>query len=46
MNGSVAQHPYEMGKISIQNAYKVINGQTIPTDIPVKINLITKLNLN
>ena len=46
MNGSVAQHPYEMGKISVESAYKVINGQTIPDEIPVKIELITKSNLN
>lgn len=46
MNGSVAQHPYEMGKISVESAYKVIKGETIPTELPVKIELITKSKLN
>lgn len=42
MDGSVAQHPYEMGKVAIENAFKLINGKNIPTEIPIKIELITK----
>jgi ribose transport system substrate-binding protein len=45
MTGSVAQHPYEMGKIAIEEAVKVINGTKLPDYIPVKIELITKENL-
>jgi ribose transport system substrate-binding protein len=42
MDGSVAQHPHEMGKVAIENAFKLINGKNIPTEIPIKIELITK----
>jgi ribose transport system substrate-binding protein len=45
MNGSVAQHPYDMGKLAIENAKKIIDGQKIPSYIPVKIDLVTKDNL-
>lgn len=42
MDGSIAQHPYEMGKISIESAFKLITGKKIPSEIPIKIELITK----
>jgi len=44
MDGSVAQHPYEMGKIAVESALKIINGKKLPLEIPVKIELITKEN--
>ena len=46
MDGSVAQHPSEMGKLAIENAYRLLNGQNIPGEIPVTIELITKQNVN
>lgn len=46
MTGSVAQHPYEMGKIAVEEAVKVINGEKLPCYIPVKIELIIRENLN
>ena len=42
MFGSVAQHPYDMGKLAIENAVQVLNGETIPEYIPVTIELITE----
>lgn len=42
MAGSVAQHPSEMGKLAIENAYRLLNGQSIPGEIPVTIELITR----
>jgi len=42
MNGSVAQHPYDMGKLAVENAYRLLNGQSIPAEIPVRIELITR----
>jgi len=42
MSGSIAQHPEEMGRAAVENAVKVINGKKIPTEIPIKIELITK----
>jgi len=46
MDGSIAQHPYEMGKIAIERAYQLTTGAVIPEYIPVKIDLITKENLD
>lgn len=45
MDGSIAQHPYDMGRLAIENAKKIIDGITIPSYIPVKIDLITKEKL-
>ena len=45
MAASIAQHPFEMGKLAIENAHHVINGKTIPDYIPVSIELITKEKL-
>ncbi|MCH7763435.1 MAG: substrate-binding domain-containing protein [Candidatus Marinimicrobia bacterium] len=45
MNGSVAQHPYEMGKQAVVYAHRLIIGQKIPDYIPVQIELITRNNL-
>lgn len=41
MKGSVAQNPYEMGKVAVENAYQVLQGVKIQEDIPVPIELIT-----
>lgn len=46
MEGSVAQHPYEMGKQAIENAYRLINEEEIKAYNPVKIELITLENVN
>ncbi|MFQ5770041.1 MAG: sugar ABC transporter substrate-binding protein [bacterium] len=45
MAATIAQHPAEMGRIAIENAYSLINGATISDYIPVKIELITKESL-
>jgi len=44
LEASVAQHPSEMGRLAVENALKVIGGESIPPYIPVKIELITKTN--
>ncbi|MBN2010776.1 substrate-binding domain-containing protein [candidate division KSB1 bacterium] len=41
MAGSIAQYPYDMGKLAIENAFRVLQGETIPDYIPVRIELIT-----
>lgn len=46
MDGSVAQYSFEMGKLAVEQAFNLINGQSSPEYIPVKIELITKENLN
>lgn len=45
MHGSIAQHPKEMGKLAVEYAVKLINGEKIDWEIPVKIELITKEKL-
>lgn len=42
MEASVAQHPYDMGRLAVEYARRVINGEKIPKYIPVKIELITR----
>ena len=46
MNGSVAQYPFDMGRLAIENAYRLIKGNKIDKNIPVKIGLITKQNMD
>jgi ABC-type sugar transport system substrate-binding protein len=45
MLGTVAQYPAEMGRIAVENALKVINGESIPEYVPVQIEMFTKANL-
>jgi ribose transport system substrate-binding protein len=42
MAASVAQFPYDMGKAAVESAVKVMNGETLPPDIMVKLEMITK----
>jgi ribose transport system substrate-binding protein len=42
MIGSVAQFPSEMGRLAVESAVQVLNGQTPPPDQRVKIELVTK----
>ena len=46
MEGSLAQYPTEIGKLGIENANKILKGETIPDYIPTKIELITKDKLD
>ena len=42
MAGTIQQLPSEMGKIGIQNAVKVLNGENIKEYIPTKVKMISK----
>jgi ribose transport system substrate-binding protein len=46
MNGSIAQHPYEMGFEAILKANEVIEGAVLAEYIPVKIEMITQENID
>ncbi len=46
MAGSVAQNPSEMGSVAVENAVRVMNGETIQRNIPVRIELITQENVS
>jgi ribose transport system substrate-binding protein len=41
MEASVAQNPEAMGRLAVENAVKVLNGEEVPDYIPVPIELIT-----
>jgi ribose transport system substrate-binding protein len=45
MAASVAQHPSEMGRLGVENAYRVVRGESVAEYIPVKIELITRQNV-
>ncbi len=45
MEASVAQFPAEMGRAAVESAVKVIRGETLPPDINVKLELVTKDNV-
>jgi ribose transport system substrate-binding protein len=42
MEASVAQFPFEMGRVAVESAVKVLAGETVPADISVKLELLTK----
>jgi ribose transport system substrate-binding protein len=42
MLGSVAQSPRDMGRLSVESAYKLIRGESVPADQKVPITLVTK----
>jgi ribose transport system substrate-binding protein len=42
MEASVAQFPSEMGRIAVESAVKVIRGETVPAELKVKLELVTK----
>ena len=42
MAASVAQFPYEMGKAAVESAVKILAGEKLPTDIMVKLEMVTK----
>jgi len=44
MAGTIAQQPALIGSTAVDNAVKLIAGETIPTEIPVEVTLVTKDN--
>jgi ribose transport system substrate-binding protein len=44
MEASVAQFPYEMGRVAVESAVKVMRGEKLPPDINVKLELVTREN--
>ena len=41
---SVAQFPADMGRLAVENAVRIVRGETVPKYVPVRIELITKEN--
>ena len=46
LEGTSAQYPSYMGKISAEVAYAYLNGEKVEKDIVVPVTLITKDNLD
>ena len=44
MDATVAQFPSEMGRLAMENTARLLKGETIPPEISVKIELITREN--
>lgn len=40
--GSVIQFPEKLGNIAVQSAVDIVNGEQVPSDIPVEVGLFTK----
>jgi ribose transport system substrate-binding protein len=45
ITATVAQDPYQMGKMAVENAVKLINGQTPEKNIAVETGLVTSKNV-
>jgi len=46
MNATVAQQPDKIGSLGVENAMKVIDGESVPKNIPVEVKLVTKGNVS
>ncbi len=46
MAGTIAQQPELIGSTAVQNALKLINGESIPSSIPVEVTLINAENVD
>jgi len=44
MEATIAQFPSQMGAIAVENACRLLKGETVPKDISVKIALVTREN--
>ncbi len=42
MAASIAQHPEEMGRVGVETAVKVLRGETVPENLAVKIELVSR----
>ena len=45
LEASVAQHPDEMGRLAVESAYRLLQGETLPAMTRVNVELIQKDNL-
>ncbi len=46
MNATVAQQPDRIGQLGVDNAIKVVNGESIEENIPVEVKLVTQDNVS
>lgn len=46
MNATIAQQPDRIGSLGVENAMKVINGESVKENIPVEVKLVTEENVS
>lgn len=46
MQATIAQNPREIGRAAVEHAYKWLNGEEVPVEITVEIELVTLETLN
>jgi ABC-type sugar transport system substrate-binding protein len=46
MNATIAQQPDRIGSLGVENAMKVINGESVEENIPVEVQLVTEENVS
>jgi len=46
MHATIAQNPYEIGRTGVENANKLLNGESIEEEITVEIELVTQSTLD
>ncbi len=42
MAASIAQHPREMGRLAVESAWRLLQGESVPADQPVRIELVAE----
>ncbi len=40
MHATIAQHPRDMGRLAIESAWHILQGDTVPAEQPVGIELV------
>jgi ribose transport system substrate-binding protein len=40
MAATIAQNPYEMGRLAVMSASRILKGETLPAEQPVPIQLV------
>ncbi len=46
MNATVAQQPSEIGSLGVENAIRIIDGESVEENIPVEVQLVTPDNVS
>lgn len=46
MNATIAQRPEEIGSLGVENAIRVIGGESVEENIPVEVELVTQENIS
>lgn len=42
MDATVAQHPREMGRVAVESAWRLLQGEPVPAEQPVRIELVSE----